>query len=140
MSEIPGIMNYFSTNNVVDRVHAWGIGPGARSPTWTDGGADRRHRSAVARSPEYGLRPLRCTKAHRRGCNRDRGALGARLRPHRSSGSFYRAGGGVPARKRRREGLGDVWGDPGVVGVAFIGPGEGTGGRVAGVMEAMNSH
>jgi hypothetical protein len=31
-------------------------------------------------------------------------------------------------RERRREGRGEVWGAPGVVGVAFIGPGEGTGG------------
>jgi hypothetical protein len=30
-----------------------------------------------------------------------------------------------------------VWGAPGVVGVAFIGPGEGAGG-VAGVMAAVN--
>jgi hypothetical protein len=34
---------------------------------------------------------------------------------------FWRGG-------RRREGLGEVWGAPGVIGVAFIGPGEGTGG------------
>jgi hypothetical protein len=67
----------------VDRVHAWLTGPGVRGPLWTDGGADRRRRSVVERSPEYGLRPLRCTKAHRRGRNRDRGA---RLGPHRSSG------------------------------------------------------
>jgi hypothetical protein len=33
--------------------------------------------------------------------------------------------GGVPTWERRREGLGEVWGAPGVVGVAFIGPGEG---------------
>jgi hypothetical protein len=31
---------------------------GARGPPWTDGGADRRRRSAAARSPEYGLRQL----------------------------------------------------------------------------------
>jgi hypothetical protein len=36
--------------------------------------------------------------------------------------------GGVPARERSREGLSEVWGAPGVVGVAFIGPGEGVGG------------
>jgi hypothetical protein len=35
---------------------------------------------------------------------------------------------GVPARERRREGLGEVWSAPGVVGVAFIGSGEDTGG------------
>jgi hypothetical protein len=38
-----------------------------------------------------------------------------------------------------REGLGEVWGAPRVIGVAFIGPREGTGG-VAGVTAAMNSH
>jgi hypothetical protein len=36
--------------------------------------------------------------------------------------------GGVPTRERRREGLGEVWGAPGVIGVAFIGPEEGVGG------------
>jgi hypothetical protein len=36
--------------------------------------------------------------------------------------------GGVPTRERRREGLSEVWGAPGVVGVAFIGLGEGAGG------------
>jgi hypothetical protein len=51
-------------------------------------------------SPEYGVRPLRCTKAHRQGCNRERGARGARLGPHRSS-----SGGVATVRrweKRRR--------------------------------------
>jgi hypothetical protein len=94
----------------------------------------------MARSPEYGLRPLQCTKAYRRGHNRERGAQGARLGPHRSlSGGVVtgrRGGakksrefrwGGVPAREWRREGLGEVWSAPTVVGVAFIGPGEGTG-------------
>jgi hypothetical protein len=47
--------------------------------------------------------------------------------------------GGVLAWERRREGLGEVWSAPGVVGVAFIGPGEGTGG-VAGVTATMNGH
>jgi hypothetical protein len=36
--------------------------------------------------------------------------------------------GGVPARERRREGLGEVWSVPGVIGVAFIGPGRAPGG------------
>jgi hypothetical protein len=48
--------------------------------------------------------------------------------------------GGVPARERRREGLGEVWSVPGVVGVAFIGTGEGTGREVAGVTAVLNSH
>jgi hypothetical protein len=42
-------------------------------------------------------------------------------------------------RGKRREGLGEVWGAPGVVRVAFIGPGEGAGG-VAGLTAVMNSH
>jgi hypothetical protein len=32
-------MNYFSMDNVVDRVHACWTGAGARDPPWTDGGA-----------------------------------------------------------------------------------------------------
>jgi hypothetical protein len=79
-------MNYFPTVKVVDRVHASEDRLGALGPLWTDGGADRGYRSAAARSPEDGLRPLRCTKAHRRGCNGERGARGARFGPHRSSG------------------------------------------------------
>jgi hypothetical protein len=47
--------------------------------------------------------------------------------------------GGVLTWERRREGLGEVWGAPGVVGVAFIGLGEGAEG-VAGVTVAMSSH
>jgi hypothetical protein len=34
--------------------------------------------------------------------------------------------GGFLVRERRGEGRGEVWSAPGVVGVAFIGPGEGT--------------
>jgi hypothetical protein len=78
-------MNYFTIDNPVDRVHMWWTGAGSRGPLWTDGGADRRHRSTVARSPEYGLRPLRSMKAHRRGHNRERGTRGTRLGPHRGS-------------------------------------------------------
>jgi hypothetical protein len=111
---------------------------GAHGPPWTDGGAARRRRSAVALSLEYGLRPLRCTKLLRRGRNGERGA---RLGPHRSSGggvATERRGGtkksqeaqwgGVPTRERRREGLDEVWSASGAVRVAFIGPGEGAGG------------
>jgi hypothetical protein len=94
--------------------------PGARGALWTDDGADRGRRSAAARSPEYGLRPLRCTKAHRRGRNRERRARGARLGPHRSSGDGgtepeAAALGGSEARawreaKRGWERCGEVWG------------------------------
>jgi hypothetical protein len=77
--------------------------PGALSPPWTNGGADRRCRSTAARSPEYGLRPLRCTKAHRRERKSERGATGARLGPHWSSGSGMEVG-----RWRCRTGGGDA--------------------------------
>jgi hypothetical protein len=53
----------------------------------TEGG-----QGTAARSPELSLRPLQCIKAHRRGCKRERGARGARLGPHRSSGSAVEAG------------------------------------------------
>jgi hypothetical protein len=73
-------------DNFVDRVHTSWTGDGVRGPPWTDGGADRRHRSTVARSPEHGLWPLRCTEARRRGHHREKGAQGTRLRPHLGSG------------------------------------------------------
>jgi hypothetical protein len=68
MSKIPGIMNYFSTDNVVDRVMR------------------------------------RCEEV---------------------TGSSVGRVSGMGEEKR---GLGEVWGAPGVIGVAFVGPGEGTGG------------
>jgi hypothetical protein len=101
-----------------------------RGPPWTDGGTDRRRGSVAARSPEYGLRPLWCTKAHRRGRQRERGARGSRLGPHRSSGGGVVTGrcggakrsqearwGGVPAREGGEEGgsvrCGVLWGSSG---------------------------
>jgi hypothetical protein len=54
---------------------------------WTKGG-----RGTAARSPKLSLRPLRCGKAHRRGRKRERGARGAQLGPHQSSGSAVEAG------------------------------------------------
>jgi hypothetical protein len=45
--------------------------------------------------------------------------------------------GGFLVWERRREGHGEVWGAPGVVGVPFIGLGEGAG-EVAGVMAVVN--
>jgi hypothetical protein len=104
-------------------------------------------------SLEYGLRPLRCTKAHWRGCNRERGARGARLGPHQSSGGGVATGrrggmknsweaqwGGVPAWERRREGLGEVWSAPGGRRGGFYRAGEGTVGGLAVLSTAMNSH
>jgi hypothetical protein len=43
------------------------------------------------------------------------------------------------AQERRREERGEVWSAPGVLWVAFIGPGVGAGG-VAGVTAAMNGY
>jgi hypothetical protein len=75
--------------NPVHRVHARWTGAGQavhRGPTvaWTEG--------TVARSPALGLRPLRCTEAHRRGRNREREMWGTRLGPHRGSGGAEEAG------------------------------------------------
>jgi hypothetical protein len=79
--------------------------PGTLGPPWTDGSADRGCRSTAVRSPEYGLRPLRCTKARRRRCKRVRGAQGAWLGPHRSSGGDVEAG----RRRCRTGGGGAQW-------------------------------
>jgi hypothetical protein len=75
--------------NPVHRVHAQWTGAGRavhRGPTvvWTEGTA--------ARSPEVGLRPLRCTEAHRRGRNRERETWGTQLGPQRGSGGAEEAG------------------------------------------------
>jgi hypothetical protein len=89
ISKITRITNYFPTVNPVHRVHA----------RWTRAGRAVHHgptmartEGTVARSPKLGLRPLQCTKARRRGRKRGRGARGARLGPHRSSGSAVATG------------------------------------------------
>jgi hypothetical protein len=65
-------------------------------------------------------------------------ATGRRGGVKKSSDAWW---GGVPARERRREGLGEVWSVLGFVWVAFIGSGEGAeGGGVAGVTVVMNRH
>jgi hypothetical protein len=82
ISKISGRTNYFLTDN------SW---TGSTSP-WT-GRARSVHRGPMparttgtaARSPELGLRPLRCAKARRRGRKTEREARGARLGPHRDS-------------------------------------------------------
>jgi hypothetical protein len=51
-----------------------------------------RTEGTVARSPELGLRPLRCTEARRRGRNREREMWGTRLEPHRGSGGTEESG------------------------------------------------
>jgi hypothetical protein len=71
---------YFSTDKVVDWVQASVDRPGTLSPPWTNGSVDRGGApDVVARSPELGLRPLRCTKTHRWGSNRERRARGAQV-------------------------------------------------------------
>jgi hypothetical protein len=86
ISEIIRITNYFPTVSPMHQVHAWWTGAGRavhRGPTVarTDGTA--------ACSPELGLRPLWCAKAHRRGRKMERGT---QLGSHRSSGGAVEAG------------------------------------------------
>jgi hypothetical protein len=83
-------MNYFPTVNPVHRVHVSVDRLGVLGPPWTDAGAQTK--GTVARSPKLGLRPLRCTEAHRRGRNRERGTRGTRLGSHWSSGGTVEAG------------------------------------------------
>jgi hypothetical protein len=88
ISEISEIMNYFLTDN------SW---TGSTSP-WTSqarsvhrGPTPARTTGTAARSPELGLRPLRCTKPRRRGRKTERDARGARFRA--SPGLERRRGG-----------------------------------------------
>jgi hypothetical protein len=62
------------------------------------------------------------------------GVVAGRRGDGRKNSVVRRSGAG-----RRRDQRGEVWSAPGVLGVAFIGPGEGTGG-VAGVTVAMNGY
>jgi hypothetical protein len=89
ISEIIRVTNYFPTVNAVHRVHA----------RWTEDGRAVHRGPTVARtegtavrSPELVLRPLRCTKACRRGRKMERGARETRLGSHRSSGGTVEAG------------------------------------------------
>jgi hypothetical protein len=98
--------------NPVHRVHArWTEADRAvhRGPTVarTDGTA--------VRSPELGLRPLRCTEARWRGRKRERETWETRLGPHRGSGGAEEAG-------RRRCRTGRWWGS--VRGLLRRGDGE----------------
>jgi hypothetical protein len=81
-------MNYFTMDNLVDRVHAWWTGAGLRGPPWTDGGTNQRHRSMA--SGHSGARKLA-----RRGHNRERGTRGTWLGPH------WGSSGGEVADQRR---------------------------------------
>jgi hypothetical protein len=89
ISEIIRITNYFPTVNPVHRVHTQWTGAGRavhRGPTVA------RTEGTAVRSPELGLRPLRCAKAHRRGHKMERGARGTRLGSHWSSSGAVEAG------------------------------------------------
>jgi hypothetical protein len=99
ISEIIRITNYFPTVNPVHRVHARWTRAGRavhRGPTMA------RTEGTVARSPELGLRPLWCTKDHRRGRKMERGVRGTRLGSHQSSGGAVEVG-------RRRCQTGKRW-------------------------------
>jgi hypothetical protein len=89
ISKIIQITNYFPMVNPVHRVHARWTGAGQavhRGPTVA------RTEGTAARSPEHGLRPLRCMEAHRRGRKMERGVRGTRLGSHRSSGGAVEGG------------------------------------------------
>jgi hypothetical protein len=73
ISKIIRITDYFPTVNPVHWVRTWWTGAGwavHRGPTVA------RIEGTTARSPELGLRPLRCTKARRRVRIMERGARG----------------------------------------------------------------
>jgi hypothetical protein len=89
ISKITGITNYFLMDN------SW---TGSTSP-WTGrersvhrGPTPARTMGTAVRSPELSLRPLRCTKARRRGRKTEREARGARLGPHRGSSGVEEGG------------------------------------------------
>jgi hypothetical protein len=127
---------------VVDRVNASMDRPGTLGSPWTDGGADRGCQSVVARSPKYGLRPLRCTKAHRRGRNRERGARGARFGPHRRRRRSLR-GRLERGEKRREAGRGaansGAWCSPFIGVRGALGRGARGGGRVNAGVNGFNA-
>jgi hypothetical protein len=89
ISEIIRITNYFPMVNPVHQVHVrWTRASRAvhRGPTVV------RTEGTAARSPELGLRALRCTKARRWGRKMERGARGTRLESHRTSGGAVEVG------------------------------------------------
>jgi hypothetical protein len=112
-------MNYFRKEFPVDRVHG-AVDHRNPGPWWT--GRGRRHRAHRS----FGLRPLRCPLVPAKGRERGSGVQGVRWPL-------------TEAQLRRREERGEVWSAPGVLWVAFIGPGVGAGG-VAGVTAAMNGY
>jgi hypothetical protein len=111
----------------VGRVHASVDRSGALGPPWTDGGTEEGgpgHGGALT-----GAQPP-AALVHQSS------PAGVQQREERT-GSSARASPGLGRRRgdwatavarRGHEKLGEVWGVPGVIGVAFIGPGEGAGG------------
>jgi hypothetical protein len=109
-------------------------------PRWT--GPGRQHWACRS----FGLRPLRCPWAPAKGRERRSGTRGVWWVAHRGEGSSVAAGhrgdavvvgggarwGGVPARERRREEVGEGWDAPGVLGGFYRGRC-----GVAGVMVAL---
>jgi hypothetical protein len=89
ISGIIRITNYFPMVNPVHRVHAWWTGAGRAVHC---GPTVARTEGTVARSPELGLRPLWCAKAHRQGRIMERGVRGTRLGSHQSSGDAVEPG------------------------------------------------
>jgi hypothetical protein len=86
--------NYFSTDKFMDRVHVSVDRPGVLGPPRTDGGMDRGGAGARWRAHRSSAfyRGRGSAKARRRGRKRERGARGAQLEPHRSSGGAVEAG------------------------------------------------
>jgi hypothetical protein len=129
----PGITNYFLIGNPVHRVHARWTGAGRAVHR---GLTVARTEGTVALSPELGLRPLQSTKAHRRGCNRERGTWGTqRVACRGTSGGVaagrrrcrIEGGGGWwklrSSTERREERAGEVRSDPRVVLAFYRGRG-----------------
>jgi hypothetical protein len=127
-----------------------------RGPTaaWTEGGAGRGGALTEARPPaapvhqsspageqkgdrSMGSSAWASPELERR--RSDRATAVARRGHGKLGGEGFGGAKGRVARERRGEGRGEVWSAPGVVGLAFIGPGEGTerGGRSNG---GVNSH
>jgi hypothetical protein len=84
---------------------------GSTSP-WTGrvcsvyrGPMSARTEGTAVRSPELGLRPLRCAKTRRPGRKMERGARGTRLGSHRSSGDAVEAGRRWCRMGRRRRSM-----------------------------------
>jgi hypothetical protein len=81
--------NYFPMDKSVDRVHVSMDRLGVLGPPWTNTGADRGH-GGVLTGAWPPAAPVRLSSPA--GRKTERGARGARLRPHRSSGGAVEAG------------------------------------------------